>query len=83
MRIDRRRKLPVTVFLKALGYSSEEILNYFYNRQTILISPDALRRKVDLRLLVGTSAPADIYVDGTEDVLVRKNKKITVRLSNG
>jgi DNA-directed RNA polymerase subunit beta len=77
VRIDRRRKLPVTVFLKALGYSSEEILNYFYNRQTVLISPDALRRKVDLKLLVGTSAPADIYVDGSEDVLVRKNKKIT------
>ncbi len=77
VRIDRRRKLPVTVFLKALGYSSEEILNYFYNRQTILILPDGLRRKVDLKLLVGTAAPVDIYVEGAEDVLVRKNKKIT------
>ncbi|MBI5248797.1 MAG: DNA-directed RNA polymerase subunit beta [Desulfomonile tiedjei] len=77
VRIDRRRKLPVTVFLKALGYSSEEILNYFYNRQTIIILPDGLRRKVDLKLLVGTSAPTDIYVEGSEDVLVRKNKKIT------
>ncbi len=77
VRIDRRRKLPVTVFLKALGHSSEEILNYFYDRQTIIISPDGLRRKLDLKLLVGTAAPADIFVEGTDDILVRKNKKIT------
>jgi DNA-directed RNA polymerase subunit beta len=77
VRIDRRRKLPVTVFLKALSYSSEEILNYFYNRQTIMILPDGLRRRLDLKLLVGTATPADIYVEDSEDVLVRKNKKIT------
>jgi DNA-directed RNA polymerase subunit beta len=77
VRIDRRRKLPVTVFLKALGFSSEEILNYFYNRQTIMITPDGLRRKVNLKLLVGTTAPVDIFVDDAEEVLVRKNKKIT------
>jgi len=77
VRIDRRRKLPVTVFLKALGYSSEEILNYFYNRQTILIDGGTIRRKLNLKLLVGTAAPTDIYVDGTDEILVRKNKKIS------
>ena len=77
VRIDRRRKLPVTVFLKALGYSSEEILNYFYDRQTISVTSDGLRRKLDLKLLVGTGAPADIYIEGTEDILIRKNKKVT------
>jgi len=30
VRIDRRRKLPVTVLLKGLGYSTEDLLNYFY-----------------------------------------------------
>jgi DNA-directed RNA polymerase subunit beta len=30
VRIDRRRKFPVTVFLKALGYSEEALLNYYY-----------------------------------------------------
>ncbi len=77
VRIDRRRKLPVTVFLKALGYSSEEILNYFYEKQTLLIQGDGLSRKVDIGLLMGTTAPADIMVDGTNEVLVRRNKKIT------
>jgi len=77
VRIDRRRKLLVTVFLKALGYSSQEILNYFYERQTIMITSEGLFRKIDINLLVGTSAPTDIAVEGTGEVVVRKNKKIT------
>ena len=77
VRIDRRRKLPVTVLLKALGYSSETILNYFYNKQTIMITPDGLRRKIDLRFLVGTHAPTDVLVENSSEILVKKNKKIT------
>ncbi len=77
VRIDRRRKLPVTVFLKALGVSSEAILNYFYNKQKILLSPDGIRRQVDLKLLLGTAAPVDVTVENSEDVVVRKGKKIT------
>lgn len=76
VRIDRRRKLPVTVLLKALGYSSEQILNYFYNQQTIMLTSEGLKRKVDLKLLVGTTAPCDILIEGTDEVLVRKNRKI-------
>jgi DNA-directed RNA polymerase subunit beta len=34
VRIDRRRKLPATVLLRALGYTTEELLNYFYQRET-------------------------------------------------
>jgi DNA-directed RNA polymerase subunit beta len=77
VRIDRRRKLPVTVFLKALGYSSEDILNYFYSLQTIIIKDGSYSRKVDLKLLVGTAAPTDIYAEGSDAILVKKNKKIT------
>lgn len=77
VRIDRRRKLPVTVFLKALGYSSEEILNYFYSKQTIYIGDDGYTRKVDVKLLEGTTAPVDIYPEGSDVILVRRNKKIT------
>ncbi len=78
VRIDRRRKLPVTVFLKALGFSSEQILNYFYERQTVNIMADgSLRRDVRLDLLMGTMAPTDIVAEGTTEIIVRKNKKVT------
>ncbi len=77
VRIDRRRKLPVTVFLKSLGYSTEEILNYFYTTQTILLSSDGVSRIVNLQMLLGTPAPVDVMVEGTDEILVRRNKKIT------
>ncbi len=77
VRIDRRRKLPVTVLLKALGDSSMDILNYFYERQTIIVEDDGLKRDVNLALLIGTVAPSDIKALGTDDVVVRKNKKVT------
>lgn len=35
VRIDRRRKLPATVLLRALGYSTDELLNHFYQRETL------------------------------------------------
>ncbi len=38
VRIDRRRKLPATVLLRALGYSSEEILGIFYENNSFKIS---------------------------------------------
>ena len=60
-----------------MGHSSEEILNYFYDRQTILITSEGLRRKLDLKLLVGTGATVDIYIEGSDDILVRRNKKVT------
>ena len=39
VRIDRRRKLHATVLLRALGYSTEELLNYFYDTETIHFEP--------------------------------------------
>ncbi|MDP2620785.1 MAG: DNA-directed RNA polymerase subunit beta, partial [Hyphomicrobiales bacterium] len=37
VRIDRRRKLHATVLLRALGYSTEELLNYFYSTETVFL----------------------------------------------
>src|SRR5512142_2357379 len=37
VRIDRRRKMHATVLLRALGYSTQDLLNYFYNTETIFI----------------------------------------------
>src|SRR6187397_2845905 len=40
VRIDRRRKLHATVLLRALGYSTEELLNYYYDTETIYLEPN-------------------------------------------
>src|SRR5438094_5463486 len=39
VRIDRRRKLHATVLLRALGYSTEELLNYYYDTELVFLEP--------------------------------------------
>jgi len=77
VRIDRRRKLPITVLLKALGYSSEDLLNYFYPKETIIFDDQGQPSKVlDLATLIGTRAPEDIPHPKTGDVIYKKARKL-------
>ena len=74
-RIDRKRKLHATVVLKALGYSTEEILNRFYNTENLVLGKDGtFERQLDFALLKGTRAVNDI-LDAKGNTLVRKGKK--------
>ncbi|MCX7816571.1 MAG: DNA-directed RNA polymerase subunit beta [Syntrophales bacterium] len=75
VRIDRRRKMPVTVLLKALGYSTELILNYFYDIETVFFEEDSIKRVVG-ESLIGEKAPEDIKDPRTGEVIVRKGRKI-------
>ncbi|MCL4686624.1 DNA-directed RNA polymerase subunit beta [Myxococcota bacterium] len=77
-RIDRRRKLFATVLLKALGYSTEELLDYFYKPETIRVEMDGkkpcYRKQVVPELLEGQRATVDVK-DAAGTVLVRKDRK--------
>jgi DNA-directed RNA polymerase subunit beta len=78
VRIDRRRKLPATVLLKALGYSTKELLEYFYDTETIfLLGKGKYEKSVDIELLLGQRATRDIRNPETSEVIVRKNRKFT------
>jgi DNA-directed RNA polymerase subunit beta len=78
VRIDRRRKLHATVLLRALGYSTEELLNYFYDTETIHFEQGKkYSRQVNYELLVGQRATRDIRNPKTKDILVKKNRKFT------
>ena len=76
-RIDRRRKMPVTVLLKSLGYSPEELLDMFYEKETITIKKNEYLRKVDLNRLRGQKASVDIIDPKKGTVIVKRNRKIT------
>jgi DNA-directed RNA polymerase subunit beta len=76
VRIDRRRKLPATVLLKALGYSAEELLNYYYDVEEIVLDGSGYKKKVNLDLLVGQRAGFDILATDGE-VVVKANRKFT------
>src|SRR5215467_4633695 len=78
VRIDRRRKLHATVLLRALGYSTEELLNYFYNTETVYVDAGKKYQKsVEFDLLPGQRATRDIKNPQTHSVVVKKNRKFT------
>src|SRR5262245_2364379 len=78
VRIDRRRKLLATVLLRALGYSTEELLNYFYDTETVYLEAGKKYFKsVEYDLLPGQRATRDIRHPDSREILVKKNRKFT------
>jgi DNA-directed RNA polymerase subunit beta len=78
VRIDRRRKLYATVLLRALNYSTEELLNYYYDTETVFLDPSKKYSKsVEYDLLPGQRATRDIRHPDSREVLVKKNRKFT------
>src|SRR5579885_3202785 len=77
-RIDRRCKLPVTVLLRALGYTNEEILDIFFEHNVFHLDT-AENVKLDLipERLRGETLNFDLVADGK--VLVEAGKRITAR----
>jgi len=75
-RIDRRRKLFGTVLLKALGYTPEEMLAYFYRRERVRFDGKRILKQVVPDLLVGQRCTREVKDDAGK-VLVRKDRKFT------
>jgi DNA-directed RNA polymerase subunit beta len=75
-RIDRRRKIFVTVLLKALGYSPEDLLARFYTAERIRFDGKKYEKSVVPDLLVGQRCLREVR-DEAGEVLVRKDRKFT------
>ncbi|HNQ03379.1 MAG TPA: DNA-directed RNA polymerase subunit beta [Thiobacillaceae bacterium] len=77
-RVDRRRKMPATVLLKALGYNVEQILEMFFATESFHVGKKGIEFELKPERLRGEIAKFDILgKDGR--VLVAKDKRITVR----
>jgi len=77
-RIDRRRKMPVTILLKALGFTPEQIIGTFFDFDTFNISAKGVEFTLVPDRLRGEVAKFDIVAKNGE-VLVAKDKRITVK----
>jgi DNA-directed RNA polymerase subunit beta len=77
VRIDRRRKIPVTVLLRALKYTGEELLDYFYRKEKILIRKGKYLKEISKEVLVGQKATSDILDPETHKVILKKHRRIT------
>jgi DNA-directed RNA polymerase subunit beta len=75
-RIDRRRKILVTVLLKALGFTAEDLLSSFYTPETIRVDGKRILKKAGPDGLVGQRCTREVK-DDAGNVLVRKDRKFT------
>ena len=78
-RIDRKRKIPVTSLLYALGLDGEEILDTFYNRITYARDAQGWRVPFEAERMKGFKAPIDLIDADTGEVVVEAGKKLTAR----
>jgi len=81
VRIDRRRKLPASVLLRALGYQTEEILDIFYDTNVFDVRGENLELELVPQRLRGEIATFDIK-DDKGKVIVEKGRRITARHIN-
>jgi len=79
VRIDRRRKLPVTTLLYALGLSDEDVLTHFYDRLILKADAKGWRMPFDPQRMRGLKPSHDIVNADTGEVAIEAGRKITPR----
>jgi DNA-directed RNA polymerase subunit beta len=77
IRIDRRRKLPITILFKSFGYTSEDILAYFYKTERFVIRGKRLFKEFNEDLLKGQRASRDVKDPETGEAIVSKGRVFT------
>jgi DNA-directed RNA polymerase subunit beta len=77
VRIDRRRKLPATILLRALGYENEEILDIFFDTNDFHITKTEIKLNLVAERLRGEMATFDIKAKSK--VIVEEGRRITAR----
>ena len=77
VRIDRRRKMPATILLKAFGYSTDDLLRMYYPVEEIRVSKGKLYRKLDPEIHHGLKCSTEVMEKGGKDPLVREGAKLT------
>ncbi|GLI53253.1 MULTISPECIES: DNA-directed RNA polymerase subunit beta [Thermodesulfovibrio] len=77
VRIDKRKKLPATIVLKALGYTNEDLLRIFYPIEEIRIKDETTYTRVVSDILTGVRTKVDICSADGKDIIVKEGSKIT------
>ncbi|MGL6033796.1 MAG: DNA-directed RNA polymerase subunit beta, partial [Acinetobacter johnsonii] len=79
VRIDRRRKLPVSILLRALGYETEDILNEFFEVTNCHLKNGEYHIELIPQRLRGEIASFDIVAPETGELIVEQGRRITAR----
>jgi DNA-directed RNA polymerase subunit beta len=79
IRIDRRRKFPVTLLFKAFGYTTEDLLSYFYETQKIIVKGKRYFKEFNEAFLKGTRASKEVRDPKSGEVIVKKGRVFTIK----
>ncbi|MGE5819698.1 MAG: DNA-directed RNA polymerase subunit beta [Deltaproteobacteria bacterium] len=77
VRIDRRRKFHATVLLRALGMTTEDLLNYYYKSDTVVFDGRKPALVFNAGHLLGAKVGSDVRDPKTNDLIVKEGKKFT------
>ena len=82
VRIDRGRKFPATILLKALGYTVEELLEIFYHLDTVTLERgERITRTLEIERMIGQRSLSDIKDPKTGKILVKQGRRISRAVS--
>ena len=80
LRIDRRRKMPVTTLMKAMGFTNQDILGIYYPKERYTLETERVLKQIDIENLEGLKADFDIKLKKSDEVVVKAGRKITPKL---
>jgi DNA-directed RNA polymerase subunit beta len=75
VRIDRRRKFPATVLLRALGMTTEDLLNYYYKKDIVNLDPKQYTKQFVPDHLMGSRVGRDVKDPKSGEVIAREGRK--------
>jgi DNA-directed RNA polymerase subunit beta len=79
IRIDRRRKFPVTLLFKAFGYTTEDLLSYFYDTEKIIVKGKRYFKEFNEAFLKGKRASKEVRDSKSGEVIVKKGRVFTIK----
>ena len=79
IRIDRRRKFPISTLFKSFGYTSEDILDFFYTKEHIKFKNGSFFKAFSPENLQRQRAVFDIKSPKTKEIVVKKGRIFTKR----
>lgn len=77
VRIDRRRKIPVTILLKAFGHTTEDLLKIYYPVEEIHVSKGKFFRQLDPEIHSGIKSPIDVVDKKAREQVVKEGARLT------
>jgi len=79
VKIDRKRKFPISILLRAIGMSTEELLRRFYEVEEVTIEGEKYSKVFRPDLMVGLKMPVEIRHPATNEVAFKKGIKVSMK----